>query len=62
MLASKDAVRDAVEAYREVGVDELILVGTIADPGQVRSRWPKLRCEAPRSRRLRSRIEPAAGL
>jgi hypothetical protein len=32
---SSDAIADAVEAYAAVGVDELILDPTVADPEQV---------------------------
>ena len=34
-LQSEDAVRGAVEAYAEAGVDELILDPTVSDPNQV---------------------------
>lgn len=34
-LRSADAVKAALEAYREVGVDELILDPTVSEPGQV---------------------------
>ena len=34
-LRSADAVRAALPAYREAGVDELILDPTVSDPGQV---------------------------
>ena len=34
-LRSADAISAAVDAFAEVGVDELILDPTVADPGQV---------------------------
>jgi alkanesulfonate monooxygenase SsuD/methylene tetrahydromethanopterin reductase-like flavin-dependent oxidoreductase (luciferase family) len=34
-LASADAIRAAIDAYREVGFNEMILVGTVAHPDQV---------------------------
>jgi hypothetical protein len=34
-LSSREAVREAIDATREVGFDELILFATIADPKQV---------------------------
>jgi probable F420-dependent oxidoreductase len=34
-LRSSDAVRAAVDAYRDAGIDELVLDPSVADPGQV---------------------------
>jgi hypothetical protein len=34
-LRSADAIKAALQAYREAGVDELILDPTVSDPGQV---------------------------
>ena len=34
-LRSPEAIREAVQAYEEVGLDELILDPTVSDPGQV---------------------------
>jgi len=35
VLGSPDAIRAAVDAYRDAGVDELVLDPTVSDPGQV---------------------------